>query len=207
MFCSKCGANCDEGVSFCPNCGSSLNSDIAQTNEKNTAKKPAKPSLKIILIFVVIFAVALTGIILLTKNGEGYSSPEKLAKAYVEAVFELDSEKLVSCLPDFMVEKNGNNYGLTNATRKELAKALKDEIKKSGEAKQKVEIISVDINRELSTGYDMFDYFGISSDEKEKISQVVELKVKCSLDNGKNERIFEIVCFEESNKWYILNVD
>ncbi len=205
MICLKCGTECDDSVSFCPNCGSSLNSNDNQTND-NTVNKPTKSPLKLILILVVILAIVTTGIILLTNN-DGYNSPEKLANAFVEATFELDPEKLVSCFPDFMIEKNGNNYGLTNATRKELVKALKNEIKKSGETKQKVKIISVDINRELSTGYDMFDYFGISNDEKEKITRVVELNVKYSLGNENSEENFEIICFEESNKWYILNID
>jgi hypothetical protein len=99
MFCPKCGASVDGGVKFCPSCGERLG-DGAPTqtaaNPWDTAKKPGRKLSGKTLGIAAGAVVALVLLIALASSGgKGASSPEKAARAYVNAALGGDTDAML----------------------------------------------------------------------------------------------------------------
>ena len=215
MYCSKCGSELSDGAVFSPHCGNKIintgDSPALENREyiaptAATVSKSRKPFKLALIIIIPILVIA--GLVLkfnVNKSG-GNRTPEKLAENYIEAYYNLDSAKLVSCLPDFAVVKNAEYLGLSDSSRKTLIKALEERAKTSGEQKRNVKIISIKTDNVLSVNYDVFDFYGLSSSEKSKISEVLDLEVKYSLDDSDIENM-EIICFKQGKNWYFLDMD
>lgn len=99
MFCSECGTKNEVGNKFCQECGSPLetNSDLKEQSTKNEEKtrKPLSRKNKIILgvLFVVVIICGVG-----YKVGSDLTNPKTIAKDYIQAVIDLDGNKLYSYL-------------------------------------------------------------------------------------------------------------
>lgn len=91
-FCGKCGTAINS-EKFCPSCGAPVNS--VNNDSKISANKSFNKKFLFIPIFIIIIIVALL------TSGRSYNS---LIKTYFEASLDGDSEKLISLIPESVVE-------------------------------------------------------------------------------------------------------
>ena len=130
MFCTNCGSELKDGMSFCSQCGASV------------AKKKTTKGKKIVVCVIVIMVLVFVAILSLkfigiggTDNSEktsndagfswklgngngGFDSPEEAFDAYLNGFCSEDFEKMLKAYPDFIVEYNGG--------KKELLEKIKN---------------------------------------------------------------------------------
>lgn len=93
MFCGECGAKNDSGALFCAECGKPLahEENNAEVSKQPKEKKPMSKK-NIIIIAVVAAIVLVLGIGY--KVGSDLTSPEKVAKDYIQATIDMNGDKL-----------------------------------------------------------------------------------------------------------------
>lgn len=94
MFCERCGNRIEEGAMFCENCGARVNRTIPNISEYVTNEKKQSSNTKVVVIvvvaFIVILALAITGIVFIKKDREKqraameelYNITEKTQESY-----------------------------------------------------------------------------------------------------------------------------
>lgn len=87
MFCGECGTKNNKGDLFCSNCGAKL--------EVEKPKKVLNKKNKLLIIIAVVLIVILFGSY---KIVSGLTSPKNIAKKYISAVVNNDSDKLYKYL-------------------------------------------------------------------------------------------------------------
>ena len=197
MFCIKCGSEIADESSFCMNCGAS---------QKERTRIGIKLSKKF-WCAVVILLIGVITVVFLQFGGGINESPEQVAVAAVEAMYEVDPDKLVQTFPDFVVRENAQAYGLVeeSATREEIAKAMKEFIALSSPVRQDAEIISCKITGDLDSQDISWSYYGITRSEFLAITDTAVVMIECLVDNENLYR--EIYCIEMDDKWYVLDMD
>lgn len=94
MFCSECGTKNNENDKFCQECGHKLTEE--KTEQDNfSEKKPMSKKKKIIIAISLILVMTLA---VGYKIGSNITSPKNIAKNYIQAIIDLDSNKLYSYL-------------------------------------------------------------------------------------------------------------
>lgn len=84
MYCGECGAKNKNGDLFCSECGAKL--EISKKDKEPFSKKT-----KIIIVSIVLILLVLG---IFYKIGESLTSPKTIAKNYIEALINNDSDKL-----------------------------------------------------------------------------------------------------------------
>ena len=100
MFCGECGTKNKKGDAFCGECGKELETvEVEKTKTKknvnNKPKKEISKSTKIIICVISIIVVAVIASFILLGN---ITNPKNVAKEYISAVINKDSNKLYSYL-------------------------------------------------------------------------------------------------------------
>ena len=100
MFCGECGTRNKKGDAFCGECGKKLETvEVEKTKTKknvnNKPKKEISKSTKIIICVISIIVVAVIASFILLGN---ITNPKNVAKEYISAVINKDSNKLYSYL-------------------------------------------------------------------------------------------------------------
>lgn len=126
MFCTNCGAEIQEGMKFCTQCGSPVAGNRAKVNfaPGNLAGKipaagevggkiregfgtPGGRKLSLIGGIAVLFVVILALVLLSGRMKGGLSSPEKAFEAYMDGFSHGDIDRMLEAYPDFVIEYNG----------------------------------------------------------------------------------------------------
>lgn len=197
MFCVKCGAELKEETNFCPECGA--------VQKREAQEKPHIKNKVPYLLLCAGIAVIVTVIILLCSSNIN-SSPEKVAAATIQATYEMDVDTLVQTIPDFTIREQAYRYDLPEtASRKQFVNAMKELVSQMGERSQTVKIISSEISGHGRIRDMLWDYYGMTRDEYDTITDYVIVDVECMIDG--EERYFEVSCIEMNNKWYVLDMD
>lgn len=121
MFCGECGAKNDSDALFCAECGKPLahEENNAEVSKQPKEKKPMSKKNKIIITIIVLVIVVLGGGY---KIGSNLTSPEKIAKDYIQAVIDQDGEKLYK-----YIEIEGDTTFASKKMFTDLLKSKKDE--------------------------------------------------------------------------------
>ena len=102
MFCGKCGAENDNGATFCVKCGAAINSEQMKSDNNVTDVKAKKKNRKVgIIAAVVIVVVALIAIFTLF-GGRGYKST---VKKYFDASMNADAKAIINLIPEEVMKK------------------------------------------------------------------------------------------------------
>lgn len=94
MFCGECGTKNDSDSLFCLECGKPLEHNNNQNSISNSTPKERKPMSKknkIIIIAVITVIIVLGGGY---KVGSSLTSPKKVAKDYIQAMVDMNGNKL-----------------------------------------------------------------------------------------------------------------
>ena len=120
MFCRKCGSQSNENSQICSDCGTLLGSggpEFTQQVEKtlrNTPKKKCTPYLFGIISWALLALIIITLIFIWPSNkmeGNGFNTPEDAVEAYLIALRDCDTEKMIAT---FAVESFVENYNFQN---------------------------------------------------------------------------------------------
>ena len=110
MICKHCGAENQDGISFCTSCGEEMTQELAQTEPKKKGlPKMNKRSLTIVSAVAAGLVVILVLLALLLGNGA-----ENAAEDLYEAVLDYDFEGIVEMLPPAMVSSIKEKLDLKN---------------------------------------------------------------------------------------------
>lgn len=198
MFCKNCGIELQEGVKFCPECGTDVNA-VAKKKINITVKNK-----KILVIFSVILA-AIIFLICINANGVN-SSPEKVAAAIVKSEYEIDIDTMLKCFPDFTLKDIAVDEGLpSDASYNEIKNAVKKAYRYETPYKVKIvnveEIGSYDIS-EYTIFRERYDF--MTDSEYSSITKIAKVKVEFYVDGEADSET--ITCIKMKGKWYYLRI-
>ena len=218
MFCSKCGMQLSDNAAFCSSCGTPQGSQpVAQPMEQPIAqpavsmgkKISLSKNAKLALIGGVALVVVLAVVLLAFGGSSEYKSPETVATAFFESIFELDAEKMVDCMADPIFNYLVSSMGLPEKVSKS---DVIDYMQQTFEFQGNVildqfkyrEIHSVVVSEYLDI--EDLQRYGASDFEMREITSAVKMKVRFQKPNGGTHSL-RVVCVEIDGNWYIWDLD
>ncbi len=156
----------------------------------------------VIIVAVVVLAAIIAGAVAIAVNVS--NTPERVAKKYAEGVITADADKVIGCLPDFLIEYYVEELGVEKTTKKELIKALEETL--TEEDSQACDIISaVKKDKKIAEYTDDLKECRASKNDVEKMTDACVVQVKLLADGS--EQQMNIVCIKFENKWYVLEME
>ena len=205
MFCTKCGAQNNNGAKFCIKCGEKLETTAV------TVTKSGPPALanltgdKRKLITVIAGALAVILLLSLVFGGRGW---KKTANKFMEAFTDLDAQGMVEMMPDKLLEKALEEEGYSKNDRKVLIAELQDELDASmsiigmyGDIEMDYKILGAqDVSRE-----DLADLKEMYSELDIKVSGAKEVEVEMTVEvmGMSQSQSLELVVIKIGRSWYI----
>lgn len=192
MFCGKCGAKLEEGVTFCPQCGTPTGA--APTAETaGTAPAAKKPNLPVLVGAVVLVAVIVVSL-LFAVGPLGGRSAEKTIDQLFESVLNADTRGLMSLVPDGMVEAAMEESDMDEDEYEEQLDDMDEQLESSLSMMEALagedwtmthEIVST----ENITGEDLADLKDDYEEYNVKISAAKKLKLHITLLDSEGEEV------------------
>jgi len=108
MFCGKCGAQNDEGVAFCKNCGAPLG---AGQGSPAGSSSPAGSDPNHKKIGIVIVAAAAVLVLVLVFSSCGGRSYKSTVKQFLDATMDMNVKKMLKLMPDKYLEEMLDQFG------------------------------------------------------------------------------------------------
>lgn len=108
MFCKNCGSQLQDDAKFCTTCGSATETTCVPASDPISTEQAAHDRTlnarkkKVIALVSIVCIVAVVAFLLLRNNNK-YASPEAVARDFVIAQNTLDVDKLLDCIPDFLI--------------------------------------------------------------------------------------------------------
>lgn len=203
-YCTNCGSEL-HGEKFCTKCGTKTGIDIAPEVVSLPVKKKKKFLGKFIA-FIVLLAVVITGFMLLTSR-----SYEALVKDYVKATIDEDAKKIISLMPDSLVDYIAKDE--YDGDKKEMIYDLEDEL---ADMVGKLEDYGVDLK---TISYEILEVEEMDKDEIDdicdkyrraelKIKEGKELKVELRIPIDGEERTNSIYIdvVKIGRSWYLIGM-
>ncbi len=218
MFCGKCGAQNEDGASFCKECGAPLTADAptpAQTPADQSGQNVTVGGTKLpvnrnqLIGIVAIAAVVIVAIIILIVNLVGGGGSQGVAEKYVNAMYKGDGKTVVNLMPkefiEEMCDKNDMDKGEMiedmNDTLELMIDALDDEYDNwSVSAKAtKAKDLSDKKVKELEDRYDN----SLDVDLDIQAAQEVTLEITVKADGEKETEKVKLTVIKVGGKWYM----
>lgn len=205
MFCTKCGAQNDNGAKFCIKCGEKLESTAVTVSKSGP---PALASLgqdKRKLVTIIAGALAVILLFSLVFGGRGW---KKTASKFMDSFMDLDAKGMVEMMPDKLLEKALEEEGYSKRDLKFLIAELQDELDASmslismyGDIDMDYKILGAeDMSREdLADLKEMYSELGI----KVSAAKSVEVEVTIEVMGMSQTENLEIVVIKIGRSWYI----
>ncbi len=212
-FCNNCGTALDDMAVSCPACGAPYAPVSGAAQPAPVATDPygySAPNnnnnniVKIIIIVAVVAVVIVGAIILLTSvgGGKGASSPEKAVEAYVEAINDRDSDKIVDiCYPSkaLSVAKKERNK-----ERDDFIEDIDDRFDDTEDSYGKSwEIEDLEIKKVKDMKEDELEELTDEWDDDCLINISDAKTVKIEFEFNDKEKEEELVVVKYKGKWYI----
>lgn len=224
MFCTKCGAKNEDGVKFCVQCGNKMEESTPRMNPVGMRKEPVarerirrerpalselRPKGKIKVFPIILVVVLLAAVIIFPKFILSGNEEKKIVKSFVDAEMTGDAEKLLSFIPDKIIEEMMNEM---NMSRSEVMDTLDKEMSKAQETINNtlgedwsysckinnIQAVEGAAFNDIVDDYtDIVDNLGISE------ATTVEVEVSVSGKDVDNSVELEIPLIKIDEKWYL----
>lgn len=204
-YCTNCG-NELHGEKFCTKCGTKTGIDVAPEVVTPLPVKKEKKFIGKLIMVLALLGISITAFMLLTSR-----SYEALVKDYVKATMNGDAEKIVSLMPDSLVDYIAEKE--YEGDKKEMIFDLEDEL--DGMVEQ-LEDYGVDLK---TISYEILEVEEMDEDEIDdlcdeyrraelKIKEGKELKVelKIPMDGQERTNSIYIDVVKIGRSWYLIGM-
>lgn len=222
MFCGNCGKELPDGSRFCSGCGQQLKIAAPNLNQQAAAYEPAKsPVKKLQYKHIGIIACAIIAVIAILVGVKltGGGSAEKVTEKYMEALCDLDFNKMskysIIDIEEILNLTNliSSEYAAQDAISNQLKSALKDQFgddyKISVDIYDTTKISKSDLNSALDSITDDLSYGDVDlsslvdvSGIKEACYVSAELTISGELD--RESQAYQVLCVKKSGKWKVV---
>lgn len=204
-YCTNCG-NELHGEKFCTKCGMKTGIDVAPAAVTPLTVKKEKKFLGKFIAILVVLGIVITGFMLLTSR-----SYEGLVKDYVKATINGDAEKIVSLMPDSLVDYIAEEE--YDGDKKEMIYDIEDEF---DDMVEQLEDYGVDLK---TISYEILEVEEMDEDKIDdlcdeyrraelKIKEGKELKVelKIPMDGQERTNSIYIDVVKIGRSWYLIGM-
>lgn len=204
-YCTNCG-NELHGEKFCTKCGTKTGIDVAPEVVASLPVKKEKKFIGKFIAILVVLGIVITGFMLLTSR-----SYEALVKDYVKATINGDAEKIVSLMPESLVDYIAEEE--YDGDKKEMIYDLEDEF---DDMVEQLEDYGVDLK---TISYEILEVEEMDEDEIDdlcdeyrraelKIKEGKELKVelKIPMDGQERTNSIYIDVVKIGRSWYLIGM-
>lgn len=204
-YCTNCG-NELHGEKFCTKCGTKTGIDVAPEVVTPLSVKKEKKFIGKLIMVLALLGISITAFMLLTSR-----SYEALVKDYVKATMNEDAEKIVSLMPDSLVDYIAEKE--YEGDKKEMIFDLEDEL--DGMVEQ-LEDYGVDLK---TISYEILEVEEMDEGEIDdlcdeyrraelKIKEGKELKVELKIPMDEQERTNSIYIdvVKIGRSWYLIGM-
>ena len=214
VFCARCGNPVPAGAPFCGSCGAPVGGEASQ--------KKSKKALFIGIAAAAVAVVALVVILIVALSGGSNSSPEQVARTFLESTQKMDFDKAVECFTDaYLRQMTGSEEGtsrskLIEAAKKKMKEEQEDSPIDLGEFIKNLkieftvkEVIDDQDDSKLKPYIEAAKNgeYGFTDDELDSIQEyaIVSAEVTVSMPLfGENTDTQDIACVKMGGDWYIL---
>lgn len=211
MFCGNCGNDVGDSK-FCGQCGAPVENNAPKASVKLPSLNLNKKNMGIFAgIAAGIVAVIVALILIFGGSKPGASSPEKVAKNFVDALeINPSPKKIVNVVPDFMVDMMCEEYGINKPSRKALIKKLERQLAMYGDAGRDGKVLGA---RVVDEEYLLEEYMDDLSDYGASYTDKLNIKDACMVEVGiqdnyyDEERTYIVFCIKMGNRWYAIDID
>ena len=207
MYCTKCGAELQEGTKFCIHCGNSIARDTVESGAGKTPKVKSGNRKWLIVGAVAFIGIVISAVVLLSRGfGAGLSSPEEAFEAYLNGYSKHDFDLMLRAYPDFRIEYNGGR----DKMKEELQENY--DIQVSKYADNDIQIIYKAVGHSILDGDEaesieqgINDTFGVDV----SFSAVATVDYQLIVVNGDTENVSTFTggyAVRYKGRWYYFNV-
>ncbi len=203
-YCINCG-NQLNGEKFCPKCGAAVETETEKAPESTSVG--GNGAIKKVILGVAVIAVVVVACVLF--SGRSY---KKVVKDYMKATIKADSEKLVSLLPDSVVDCIiDDDY---DGDRDEMMDDIDDTLDDIDEQLYSYGVKTSDISYKIKDAKDMpnDDIHDLEKEYRKakikiKKAKKVEVEITIPQNDKKNSTTVEIGVAKIGRSWYLIDFD
>lgn len=134
------------------------------------------------------------------------NTPEKAAESFVVSLHTADAEKLVDCIPEFMLRQMAQSYGVSSDNKKELINAMKSSVSNENIPECVVTGVKRDDDSALVNEYkENLSSYGVTNEDLSKIEEYCMVSVEAKLDSEEIKNI--VFCLKYDGKWCAVDID
>lgn len=216
MFCGKCGAQNEDGATFCKECGAPLTADAptpaqtpaGQSDQNVTVAGKKLPVNRNQLVGIIAIAAAAIVVIIIIASLMG-GGGKSVAVKYVKALFKGDGKTIVNLMPKEYVEEMCDRQDVDkdelienfNDALEDMIDDLDDEYDKWSVTVKatKTKDLSDSKIEDLEDKYD--SYFDVDLDIK--AAQEITLELTAKADGDEDTTKVKLTVIKVDGKWYV----
>lgn len=134
------------------------------------------------------------------------NTPEKAAGNFVTAYYTADPEKMLDCIPEFMLRQVSQSYGVSLDNKEGLVNIMKSNIRQEDISDCVITNVKRDIGSSVLDEYkENLDNYGVTNEDLAKIEDYCMVSVEANVDNENTENI--VFCVKYDGAWCAVDID
>lgn len=134
------------------------------------------------------------------------NTPEKAAENFVISLYTADPERMVDCVPVFLLRQMAQSYGASLDNKEGLINIMKSNIRQEDIRDCVITSVKRDNDSTVLDEYkDNLDNYGVTNEDLSKISEYCMVTVDAKVDDENIENI--VFCVKYDDVWYAVDID
>ena len=134
------------------------------------------------------------------------NTPEKAAENFVISLYTADPERMVDCVPEFILRQMAESYGASLDNKEGLINIMKSNIRQEDISDCVITSVKRDDDSPVLDEYkDNFDNYGVTNEDLSKIDEYCMVSVNAKVDDENIQNI--VFCVKYDDVWCAVDID
>ncbi len=134
------------------------------------------------------------------------NTPEKAAENFVISLYTADPERMVDCVPEFILRQMAQSYGTSLDNKEGLINIMKSNIRQEDISDCIITSLKRDNDSPVLDEYkDNLNNYGVTNEDLSKINEYCMVSVNAKVDDENIENI--VFCVKYDDVWCAVDID